>query len=416
MPLALWSILCYNLFCLSPAVPQRTLERERTLKSSEEKRSSSRNLFATGPGESVASHGRLLPRLIAQAVVGLWGWASDRRTTRSLLSRVSAHLALALVALVALGVGALQMPPVLRPSVSPQDLFARQSLLQNAVASAPLSLVPARRFRPNPWAPIALRANPHTEIPKRPRLGIITYTVQLGDTVQGIAAQFDLQPTTIMWANPAVEDAPDLLRIGQELIILPVDGVYHTVKEGETLDSIAKKYKVTVEAITSCPYNNLQPPDYAIEPGMKLIIPGGEKPWVPKVVTSYTGPVPEGARGTGLFQWPVLGYITQGYWYGHRAIDIGVPVGTAVYAADGGFVSFAGWTDVGYGYLVVIDHANGFATYYAHLSKIYVTAGQKVERGQVIAASGNTGWSTGPHIHFEIRYMGVPQNPRAYLP
>ena len=149
---------------------------------------------------------------------------------------------------------------------------------------------------------------------------------------------------------------------------------------------------------------------------MQLIVPGGEKPYVPRVVTSYSGAIPTGARGTGLFQWPVLGYITQGYWYGHRAIDIAAPTGTAVQAADGGFVSFAGWTDIGYGYLIVIDHANGFASYYAHLSNFYVTAGQAVERGQVVGAVGNTGWSTGPHLHFEIRYEHVLQNPRAYLP
>jgi len=126
--------------------------------------------------------------------------------------------------------------------------------------------------------------------------------------------------------------------------------------------------------------------------------------------------VPEGARGTGRFQWPVLGSLTQEYWYGHRAIDVGAPTGSAVLAADGGFISFAGWTDVGYGYLIVIDHANGFATYYAHLSSIYVAEGQAVERGQVIGAVGSTGWSTGPHLHFEVRYYGAQQNPRAYLP
>ena len=360
----------------------------------------------------------VLPGQLARLAVSWWEWSTDRQAFWPLLSRTSAHIALVIAACLALLLSTIRVPAwAARSLTSAADLFARQNTTQNTQAN--LSLVAARNGRaikPDPWAPIALRADPHTEIPKRPRLGIITYTVQLGDTVQGIAAQFDLEPTTIMWANPAVEDAPDLLRIGQELIILPVDGVYHTVKEGETLESIAKKYKVEVEAITSCPYNSLQPPDFAIEPGMKLIIPGGQKPWVPKVVTSYTGPIPEGARGTGLFQWPVLGYITQGYWYGHRAIDIGVPVGTAVHAADGGFVSFAGWTDVGYGYLIVIDHANGFATYYAHLSNFYVTAGQKVERGQVIGATGNTGWSTGPHLHFEIRYLGVPQNPRAYLP
>jgi murein DD-endopeptidase MepM/ murein hydrolase activator NlpD len=198
--------------------------------------------------------------------------------------------------------------------------------------------------------------------------------------------------------------------------ILPIDGVYHKVTAGETLESIAAKYKVSPEVIARCEYNNLKPPDYAITEGMYLIVPGGEKPYVPKVVTSYTGSVPEGARGTGRFQWPVLGTITQGYWYGHRAIDIGAPAGSAVLASDGGFVSFAGWTNVGYGYLIVIDHANGFATYYAHLSGIYVAEGQSVARGDVIGAVGSTGWSSGPHLHFEVRYYGEQQNPRAYLP
>jgi len=95
---------------------------------------------------------------------------------------------------------------------------------------------------------------------------------------------------------------------------------------------------------------------------------------------------------------------------------VGVPTGSAVMATDGGFISFAGWTDVGYGYLIVVDHGNGFATYYGHLSNIYVAEGQAVERGQVIGAAGNTGNSTGPHLHFEVRRYGAQQNPRAYLP
>jgi murein DD-endopeptidase MepM/ murein hydrolase activator NlpD len=219
-----------------------------------------------------------------------------------------------------------------------------------------------------------------------------------------------------MWANPAIEDAPDLLRIGQEVIILPIDGALHKVEEGDTLASIAESYEVEPEAIANCEYNDLADGDGTLEQGMFLVVPGGEKPYVPKVVTAYTGPVPEGTRGTGRFQWPVLGSITQGYWYGHRAIDVGAPTGSAVMATDGGFISFAGWTDVGYGYLIVVDHGNGFATYYGHLSNIYVTEGQAVERGQVMGAAGNTGNSTGPHLHFEVRRYGVQQNPRAYLP
>ncbi len=359
-------------------------------------------------------------RACAWLAVTFYRLTGDWRGRRPLLTRTSAHLAVFAVALIALGLSKVEWPAQTAPISSAPVLSASAGEAGQQAGEAERG----RRqnggvfFRIGNGAgdAIARLAQPRTIIPERPRLDIVTYTVQAGDTVQAIAEAFRLQPTTIMWANSAIEDAPDLLRIGQEVIILPIDGVYHTVAEGDTLASIAEKYKVTTDVITACEYNRLTAPDYAIEVGMRLIVPGGEKPYVPKVVTSYTGPVPEGARGTGAFQWPVLGRITQGYWYGHRAIDIGASVGSAVLAADGGFVSFAGWTDVGYGYLIVVDHANGFATYYAHLSSLYVYEGQAVARGQVLGASGNTGWSTGPHLHFELRYHGTPQNPRAYLP
>jgi len=358
-------------------------------------------------------------RACAWLAVTFYRLTGDWRGRRPVLTRTSAHLAVFAVALIALGLSKVEWPAQAAPVSSAPVLSASAGGSgQQAGESERVGKQNVGTFRSGNGTndAVARLAQPRTIIPERPRLDIVTYTVQAGDTVQAIAEAFRLQPTTIMWANSAIEDAPDLLRIGQEVIILPIDGVYHTVAEGDTLASIAEKYKVTTDVITSCEYNHLTAPDYAIEVGMHLIVPGGEKPYVPKVVTSYTGPVPEGAHGTGAFQWPVLGRITQGYWYGHRAIDIGAPVGSAVLAADGGFVSFAGWTDVGYGYLVVVDHANGFATYYAHLSNIYVYEGQAVERGQVLGASGNTGWSTGPHLHFEVRYYGVPQNPRAYLP
>ncbi|MBI5028553.1 MAG: LysM peptidoglycan-binding domain-containing protein [Actinobacteria bacterium] len=110
------------------------------------------------------------------------------------------------------------------------------------------------------------------------------------------------------------------------------------MKEGDTLSGIAQKYKVEISAITDVPWNNLQPPDFPITPGTKLIVMGGTKPLVTKVVTSYSGPIPNGARGTGQFRWPVVGRITQDFWSGHRAIDIAVPPGTPVYAADAGYV------------------------------------------------------------------------------
>jgi len=385
---------------------------------------------------SSASRGHSPPRWVERGIPCAFAWlatsvyrlTSDCRSWLPLLTRTSAHLAVVAVAIAAIGLSSIEWPAQAASTLTTRALPAaagdggNERALNDVSNSVLVKLNGANGGAPTSneisrnTGTILRLAQPHTIIPERPRLDVITYTVQAGDTVQGIASLFGLQPTTIMWADSSIEDAPDLLRIGQVVTILPVDGVYHKVADGDTLESIAEAYKVEPEAIATCEYNHLQSPGYAIVEGMRLIVPGGEKPYVPKVVTTYTGSVPEGARGTGRFQWPVLGSITQGYWYGHRAIDIGASTGSAVLTADGGFVSFAGWTDVGYGYLIVIDHANGFATYYAHLSNIYVSTGQAVERGQVIGAVGSTGWSTGPHLHFEVRYYDAQQNPRAYLP
>jgi murein DD-endopeptidase MepM/ murein hydrolase activator NlpD len=362
-------------------------------------------------------------RIFAWAATTVYGLTGDWRNWLPLFTRTSAHLAVIIVAITAIGLSNVEWPAQ-AASPSTRRTLPASTVDRQDEPTAEDILVKLNRQNGGVHLSNAVDgsrvvtrlAQPHTIIPERPRLDVITYTVQAGDTVQAIAANFGLQPTTIMWADSAIEDAPDLLRIGQQVTILPIDGVYHQVAEGDTLEAIAEKYKVEHEAITTCEYNHIESPDQQIAEGTWLIVPGGEKPYVPKVVTTYAGSVPEGARGTGRFQWPVLGSITQGYWYGHRAIDVGAPTGSAVLAADGGFVSFAGWTDVGYGYLVVIDHANGFATYYAHLSSIYVFAGQAVDRGQVIGGVGSTGWSTGPHLHFEVRYYGAQQNPRAYLP
>jgi murein DD-endopeptidase MepM/ murein hydrolase activator NlpD len=121
------------------------------------------------------------------------------------------------------------------------------------------------------------------------------------------------------------------------------------------------------------------------------------------------------APGSGTFAWPLSGLLSQGYWWGHQALDIAAPHGSAVLAADQGQVHFAGWTNTGYGYLIILDHGWGYTTHYAHLSRIYVSVGQTVSRGQRIGAVGSTGNSTGPHLHLEIRYNEVKHDPLAYL-
>jgi len=257
---------------------------------------------------------------------------------------------------------------------------------------------------------------PRTTIPERPRETTITYKVQGGDTLYGIGQKFGVSGETVVWAN-AQEDSPDVLSIGQELIILPVSGVYHTVQEGDTVESVAAKYKVEPTAISEFAANELKSP-FELKIGEKIIVPGGQKPFVPRrIVHAYQGPVPEDAtRGTGIFGWPASGLITQRYWGGHRAIDIGGATGTPVYAADSGYVAMLGWSSSGYGNMLIIDHGNGFQTLYAHLDGFNVRQGQSVKKGQKIATIGSTGRATGPHLHFEIHRGGVQRNPLGILP
>jgi murein DD-endopeptidase MepM/ murein hydrolase activator NlpD len=266
--------------------------------------------------------------------------------------------------------------------------------------------------------PLLIRAAvPHTIIPERSRDEITRYTVQSGDTIFGIAAQFGIAPETIMWANGRLEDNPDLLRVGQELTILPVDGVYHQAGESDTIETIATTYEVERAAIINYPLNELEVDNPQISAGQWLVVPGGTKPFVPRRVLAYSGPIPEDAsKGTGVFSWPTSGQITQGFWDLHRGIDIGAWKGAPILAADSGYVVAAGWDDSGYGRMVVIDHGNGFQTVYAHLQVYFIEAGDSVAKGEQIAEMGSTGNSTGPHLHFEVRQNGVQRNPFGFLP
>ena len=244
------------------------------------------------------------------------------------------------------------------------------------------------------------------------------YKVLPADNLQTIAARYDLRPETILWANPKLESNPDLLWPGQQLIIPPVDGVMHVVRPGDTLSSLAVKYKVSVEEIVEFPLNNLDSANSPINSGRQLIIPNGTKPYVARQVAMYRGPVPADAvRGSGNFAWPVSGHITQRFWNGHRAIDVGARAGAPIVAADSGYVIKAshGWNG-GYGRMVMIDHGNGFVSLYAHMHTVYVRQGENVAKGERLGTVGNTGRSTGPHLHFEIRQNGAARNPFYFLP
>jgi murein DD-endopeptidase MepM/ murein hydrolase activator NlpD len=278
-------------------------------------------------------------------------------------------------------------------------------------------------------------ASLHTIIPSRPRQKTISYTVQFGDSVFGIAEKFNLKPETVLWANyDTLNDNPDLLKPGIELNIPPVDGVYYQWKEGDTLEAVAEKFEADVEDILSWPGNDLDLIQPEIEVGQWLMIPSGHReyrqwvvPTIPRGAAGVSRSVYgagacsgsyEGAYGTGTFTWPTTNHYLSGndYWSGHLAIDIAAGEGMGIMAADNGVVVFSGWATGGYGYMIMIDHGNGYQTLYAHLSQVNVVCGQSVYQGQLIGLAGSTGNSTGPHLHFEVRYMGGFINPWYVLP
>lgn len=287
----------------------------------------------------------------------------------------------------------------------------------------------------NPILAVARRPELTTIIPNRPRLDIITYTVDTGDSIFEIADKFKIKPETILWANyNQLNDNPDMISLGMDLNIPPVDGVYYEWQEGDTAEGVAARFEAPLEDLLNWSGNNFDLVEPSKQPGERVMVPGGHREfrqWViPVIPRGRAGVSPslygagtceggyEGAYGSGSFTWPAGNHSLSGndYWSGHLGIDIAAGEGAPVYAADSGVVVFSGWANGGYGYMVMIDHGNGYQTLYAHMSSVIAGCGQSVGKGGTIGIAGSTGNSTGAHLHFEVRYQGGFTNPWYVLP
>jgi murein DD-endopeptidase MepM/ murein hydrolase activator NlpD len=229
------------------------------------------------------------------------------------------------------------------------------------------------------------------------------YEVKLGDTLTDIARLNGISLETLAYANRLPDR--DHIKAGQYLKI-PSDCIVHLVQPGETLLDISRTYHVNINVIVA---RNGQADPNTILAGQQLMIPRS----VPGV-----GPLPSRGLAAGWLSWPLHGTITSPFGLRdgkpHEGIDIAAEEGTPIRAVASGQVVFAGPRGT-YGLAVIVDHGDGVRTLYAHCSKILTTEGDSVDINTVLALAGNTGRSTGPHLHLEVLRNGTPLNPLIYL-
>ena len=275
---------------------------------------------------------------------------------------------------------------------------------------------------------IGRQLNLKTDTSQQTSFQITAYQVTKGDSVFANAKEFNIKPESILYSNKdTLHDNPQNLTPGMTLEIPPVDGMIYTWKDGDTLDSVDKEFKAKPEDILNWPGNDIDLTNPQIKAGTVVMIPGGQRElisWLDFVPTYQRGngtatselgggSCPN-AAGSPPYLWPTNGpHTISGNDFSPTllGIDITAFEGTPILASGAGVVVFAGWSQYGYGNVIEIDHGGGWATVYAHLSQINVKVCEYVSAGEVIALSGSTGNSTGPHLHFEVRKNGTAVDP-----
>lgn len=255
-----------------------------------------------------------------------------------------------------------------------------------------------------------------TSLPEeRKRNQSFQYTIQQGDTLYSIGNQFKVSVDALQYINGLTDSS--VLTVGKEITIPPVSGLIHEVEKGDTLNSIANEYDVAPQAIADFNYI-LDTEKLAV--GTELVIPGGKVPEEPAPVIYVPVQPSFGQPGSavedkGYCVWPTtVRTISQYFTWYHNGLDIAAGRGNAMpplLACNSGTVIRSGWDPFGLGLHVILDHGDGYQTVYGHMSRIDVSFGESVSRGEQLGMMGSTGRSTGPHVHFMVKYNGVAQNP-----
>lgn len=281
------------------------------------------------------------------------------------------------------------------------------------VAEAPRARVEAR------GGTITAGRNPLTVAAEGIR-PILTYTLSSADSLSSLSNFFGVSPEAIAYANGVTD--PAKLEAGKQIAIPPVEGALYTVVAGDTVGSIASHFKVAPDVIST--YNRLEFEPLPA-PGQRILVPGAALPALiyqtadvqmaeaekPTVIARAADPAPAPAQRGGTLAWPVNGVITQYFWSAHTGVDIAAPYGSGLASSIDGVVSATGWVAVG-GLRVCIS-SGGLEECYYHTGAVFVSPGQRVAKGQIVASIGMTGVTTGPHVHWETKINGVFQNPLA---
>jgi murein DD-endopeptidase MepM/ murein hydrolase activator NlpD len=265
-----------------------------------------------------------------------------------------------------------------------------------------------------------------------PRQPYALYETQPGDSLSGIADRYGIKLRTLLDNNPTVTDK-ELIPRGLQLIVPRKDGILYKVGHGETVDSIVAQYDNTTSGIViDYRPNNIADPK-RLPQGEFILLPGATikpPPPPPPPPPARTGGGGQGGAplpgGAGRFRMPLAAYngvtdafgVARGGGSYHQGIDLGLWSyhHSNVFSACDGVVIRTEYLTYSYGYYVVVDCGDGWSTLYAHLSQITVSPGQRVAAGTIVGVSGVTGYTTGEHLHFEIRKDGAAVDPAAYLP